>query len=94
MTKADLAREMSKITEFTMKKSTKAIDGIVAAIEEGVRVDGEVKIVGFGAWVKRVRAEHEGVNPKTRERITIPATATVGFKASKNLKEAVATEVE
>jgi DNA-binding protein HU-beta len=94
MTKADLARQMSELTGFTMKKSAEAIDGIVATITEGVRVDGEVKIVGFGAWTKRVRAEHEGVNPKTRERITIPATATVGFKASKNLKEAVATEVE
>jgi len=94
MTKANLAREMALLTGFTMKKSAEAIDGIVAAITEGVRVDGAVKIVGFGAWERRTRKAHKGVNPKTKEEIEIPATATVGFKASKNLKEAVATEVE
>ena len=94
MTKADMARKMSELTGFTMKKSSEAIDGIVEAVKEGVRVDGEVKIVGFGAWERRTRKAHKGVNPKTKEEIDSPATATVGFKASKNLKEAVATEVE
>ena len=35
------------------------------------------------------RAERTGINPATKEKITVPATKVPGFKAAKALKDAV-----
>ncbi|NCC33817.1 MAG: integration host factor, partial [Chloroflexia bacterium] len=47
---------------------------------------------GFGTFEVRHRQQREGVNPQTREKITIPETKTPGFSASSTLKEAVKGE--
>ncbi|NJP06458.1 MAG: HU family DNA-binding protein [Chloroflexaceae bacterium] len=49
----------------------------------------KVTLTGFGTFEVRDRQEREGVNPQTREKITIPATKTPGFSASSTLKEQV-----
>ena len=38
------------------------------------------------------RKAREGRNPRTKEKITIPASKNVRFKAGKDLKEAVNTK--
>lgn len=93
MNKESLTRSVASETGMTLKDSAKVIDAFVECVKEGLVTDGVVKIVGFGAWEKRARAERVGVNPQTHAKITIPAKSTVGFKASKNLKEAVNVEV-
>jgi DNA-binding protein HU-beta len=37
----------------------------------------------------KTRAERTGINPATKEKITVPATKVPGFKAAKALKDAV-----
>ena len=49
----------------------------------------KVQIVGFGTFEVRERAERLGRNPRTKESITIPASKVPGFKAGKQLKDAV-----
>ena len=58
---------------------------ITKALSEGNKVD----ISGFGKFEVSERAERNGINPSTKETITIAATKTPKFKASKALKEAV-----
>jgi DNA-binding protein HU-beta len=48
-----------------------------------------VQLTGFGTFELRQRSERQGVNPRTKESITIPASKTVGFKPGKALKESV-----
>ena len=48
-----------------------------------------VQLSGFGTFELRQRSERKGVNPRTKEPITIPASKTVGFKPGKALKESV-----
>jgi DNA-binding protein HU-beta len=49
----------------------------------------KVQIQGFGTFDVKKRAERIGRNPQTKESITIPATKVPGFKAGKQLKDAV-----
>jgi DNA-binding protein HU-beta len=44
---------------------------------------------GFGTFEMRRRSERRGINPQTRERITIDATNTPGFTASSAFKDRV-----
>ena len=51
--------------------------------------DGVVDIYGFGKFSLSERAARMGLNPATGEKIEIPASKAVKFKASKSLKDAV-----
>ena len=53
------------------------------------RAFGDKPKDGFGKFEVKQREEREGVNPKTKERITIAASKSPVFKPSKLLKEAV-----
>ena len=44
---------------------------------------------GFGRFSRKSRSAREGRNPRTGERITIGPSATVSFRASKALKDAL-----
>jgi DNA-binding protein HU-beta len=46
-------------------------------------------LVGFGTFQVRQREERKGVNPQTKEALTIPAKKVPKFKAGKELREAV-----
>ena len=53
--------------------------------------DGDkVTLVGFGSFERRDRKEREGRNPKTGEKMSIPATKVPAFSAGKLFKEKVA----
>jgi DNA-binding protein HU-beta len=47
-------------------------------------------LVGFGSFERRDRKEREGRNPKTGEKMSIPATKVPAFSAGKLFKEKVA----
>jgi nucleoid DNA-binding protein len=61
-------------------------DEIKKALQKGDRV----ALTPFGSFVVRSRSAREGRNPKTGERIEIPARAVPAFVAGRSLKEAVA----
>ena len=44
-------------------------------------------ISGFGTFEIRERAERQGINPRTREPITIAASKSIVFKPGKALKD-------
>jgi DNA-binding protein HU-beta len=59
------------------------------AITDALRSGGEVRLVGFGTFSVSQRRASEGRNPRTGEKIQIPASKQPKFKAGKGLKEAV-----
>lgn len=65
------------------------VDASVTAILEGMTQSlarhGRIEVRGFAVFSVRVRPPRMGRNPRTRERIFIPATPTLYFKASKEL---------
>jgi DNA-binding protein HU-beta len=61
------------------------LDSITGALKSG----GEVRLVGFGTFSVAQRRASEGRNPRTGEKIQIPASKQPKFKAGKALKEAV-----
>ena len=47
---------------------------------------GKFSYPGFGTFSIKARAERQGINPKTKVAITIPASNTVGFKVASGWK--------
>ena len=73
--------------------SKKDIEGLLESftdlVTEELRKDNKVTLTGFGTFRLSKRASREGINPQTKEKITIPAMNIPKFTAGKVLKEAV-----
>lgn len=90
MTKAELINVVAQKTELSKKDSEKAVSAVVDAITEALASGDKVSLVGFGTFEVKERGERKGINPRTKEEITIAATKAPVFKAGKALKDAVA----
>ena len=89
MTKAELINVVAQKTELSKKDSEKAVSAVVDAITEALASGDKVSLVGFGTFVVKERGERKGINPRTKEEITIAASKLPCFKAGKALKDSV-----
>ena len=87
--KNDLVAVVADKTGLSKADATKAVDGVFDAITDSLKAGTEVRLVGFGTFNVTRRAASEGRNPRTGERIQIPASNQPKFKAGKGLKDAV-----
>lgn len=89
MNKQDLIGVVAAQTGLSKGDATKAVDGVFEAITEALKKSDEVRLVGFGTFHVANRAASEGRNPRTGEKINIPASKQPKFKAGKGLKDAL-----
>lgn len=80
---------VSNKTGMAKKDVETVVDNIVDVIMDALHQDRKVTIASFGTFKVTHRAAREGINPQTKERITIPAVNTPKFTAGKRLKETV-----
>lgn len=89
MTKADLVSKIAGDGGITKAQAEKAVDGFVSAVTEALSAGDKVTLVGFGTFSVGSRTAREGRNPRTGEKITIPASKVVKFKPGKSLSDKV-----
>ncbi|NTW35202.1 MAG: HU family DNA-binding protein [Syntrophobacteraceae bacterium] len=89
MTKADLVSKIAGDGGITKAQAEKAVDGFVTAVTDALATGDKVTLVGFGTFSVGSRTEREGRNPRTGEKITIPASKVVKFKPGKSLSDKV-----
>ncbi len=89
LNKKALVEVLAEKTGLTKKAALEYLDVVFDTITETLKEGGKVEVSGFGKFEVKVRAERTGINPATKETITIPATKVPGFKAAKALKETV-----
>ncbi len=90
MNKAELIVAVSEAYGSSKKDAERFIDILFYEIQQCLSRGEEVKISGFGAFQVKSRKARTGRSPiGSHEKIEIPATKTIGFKASKNLKQSV-----
>ncbi len=92
MNKSDLIKAVAAKAEITNKDAEKAVTALLDTIVEQVADGQEIRIVGFGTFERRERKERMGSNPRSNEKITIPASKVPAFKAGKAFKDAVANK--
>ena len=94
MTKADLIDEVSRLAELTRKDSEVIVETIFDSIVRSLRVGDKIEIRGFGSFRTRQRKPRVGRNPKTGDRVEVPAKKIPFFKPSKELKDLVNTAAD
>lgn len=89
MNKNDLVAAVADSADISKADAAKAVDGIFDAISASLKKGDEVRLVGFGTFSVANRKASEGRNPRTGEKISIPASRQPKFKAGKALKDTV-----
>jgi DNA-binding protein HU-beta len=87
--KNDLISQVSERAGITKADAAKAVDATFDVIAHSLKAGDEVRVVGFGTFSVSERAASEGRNPRTGEKIVIPASKQPKFKAGKGLKDEV-----
>lgn len=87
MKKAELIKALSERAGISNASSKETIDILLEIITEELLNDEGIEIGGFGKLEVKTRAERTGINPSTKERISIPSSKNVSFKAAKALKD-------
>lgn len=89
MTKADLVEEVAKVTELTRKDSEVIVDTLFESVIKALRAGDKLEVRGFGSFRVRQRNARVGRNPKTGEKVEVPAKRVPYFKPSKELKDVI-----
>ncbi len=84
-----LAQKMVEKFNMTKKEAVDVLNFLVEEITHNLKNGVQVKIAGLGTFKVRERKARMAINPKTGEKVQVPATRVPRFTPSKDLKEAV-----
>jgi|TARA_B100001741_G_C15981276_1_gene337866 DNA-binding protein HU-beta len=87
--KNDLISKVADSSGLSKADANNAVDAVIESIIGAMKSGDDVRLVGFGTFSVANRKASEGRNPRTGEKINIPASRQPKFKAGKGLKEAL-----
>ena len=89
MTKTDLVNYMAEETGMTKADATRALEAMLNGVVKGLKEEKKVALTGFCTFSAVKKAAKEGRNPRTGEKVAIPARVAVTIKAGSKLKDAL-----
>lgn len=89
MTKQDFVAAVADRAGMSKSDASAAVDAVLDTITDALRRGESVTFAGFGKFSTSRRAARQGVNPRTGEKVSIPATTVPKFSAGSQLKAAV-----
>ncbi|GHT27568.1 DNA-binding protein HU-beta [Bacteroidia bacterium] len=89
MNKTDFISAVAEKAGLSKVDAKKAVDAFAEVVSSELKAGGKVALLGFGSFSVSEKAARNGVNPKTKQSITIPARKVAKFKASAELAELV-----
>lgn len=94
MTKAELVEEVSRVSELTKKHSEVIVNTVFQSIVDALHKSEKIELRGFGSFRIRQRRSRQGRNPKTGQKVDVPAKRIPYFKPGKELKELINRPLE
>jgi len=85
--KNELIAHVADSAGLSKADAGKAVDAVFDGITATLKKGDDVRLVGFGTFTVVSREASEGRNPRTGEKITIPASKQPKFKPGKTLKD-------
>ena len=89
MTKADLVAKVASQINLTKKQTEVIVNTVFQSITESLSEGKKVELRGFGSFRIRNRNPRIGRNPKSGDKVNVPAKKVPFFKAGKELRDLV-----
>jgi integration host factor subunit beta len=89
MTKAELVEKVAVQINLTKKQTEVIVNTIFQSMTDSLAQGDKVELRGFGSFRIRERSARVGRNPKSGEKVNVPAKKVPFFKAGNDLKRMV-----
>ena len=89
MNKTDLIIAIAEGAGLNKIEAKKALDTCLDSISEALKQGDKVALIGFGTFSVSERPSRTGINPRTKEQITIDAKKIIKFKAGSELTDSI-----
>lgn len=89
MNKTELVNAIAENTNLSKADAKKALEATLDAIAGALKSGDKIALVGFGTFSVSERPSRTGINPRTKEQITIAAKKIAKFKAGAELENAL-----
>jgi integration host factor subunit beta len=90
MTKSELISKLAlRYPQLVIKDAELAVKMILDAMAKSLSEGQRIEIRGFGSFSLNYRPPRVGRNPKSGEKVSVPAKHVPHFKAGKELRERV-----
>ena len=87
MNKTEFVAAIAEEAGISKADAAKAVKAFTDVVVEEMKKGEKIQLVGFGTFEATERPERQGINPSTKEKITIPAAKVPKFKAGAALKK-------
>lgn len=85
MNKTELINAVAEKANLSKSQAKAALDATLNTICEALLKEDKVALIGFGTFSVAEKPARTGINPRTKEKIEIPARKAVKFKAGADL---------
>jgi DNA-binding protein HU-beta len=89
MTRDNLVEQMASKAGVTKTQADAVLRAFTDVVTAALTQSDSIGLTGFGTFQVSNRSARQGVNPRTGEKLQIPAMNVPKFKAGKALKDAV-----
>lgn len=89
MTKKEIVKAISEEIGLTQLKTKEIVQKTFDAIVETLVTDRRIELRNFGVFEVKKRAARKARNPRTGDRVSVPAKYVVTFKPGKEMEERI-----
>ena len=83
---SQLVEEVATRAGITKADAKKAVQAVVETLSERLGSGDRIQISGLGSFEVRERVARQATNPRTKEKVQVPASKAVGFRAASALR--------
>ena len=86
---SQLIDQVAERTGLPKAQAKRAVSAVVEVLGERLANGDRIQVSGLCTFEVRDRAAREATNPRTREKVQVPASKAVGFRAASGLRTRV-----
>lgn len=89
MNKGEFIKSIANKADITIKEAENMYAAFVDTVAETLSAGEQINLAGFGTFVVKTREAREGINPLTKEKISIPEAKVPALKFGKAFKDSL-----
>jgi nucleoid DNA-binding protein len=89
MTKKEMAKGIAEATGLTQGQAGEVVQLVLDGITETLLHEGRIELRNFGVFQVKKRKPRKARNPRTGEKVSVPAKMVVTFKPGQVMEERV-----
>jgi nucleoid DNA-binding protein len=90
----DLVKTIAEQADLSQAQTRDLLQKFLEGITETLVREGEIRLGGFGTFEVKTRKGRTGRNPRTGEKLNIPARAVLTFRPGLEVREKIAKRAE